>query len=272
MPKIYAIWRVFYGEDTIYNSIMSLLPYVDKVIVYYYNKPWCGVDKVTYNGYECTIPSPIDRSLDICKSIPNIEVIEDNFPHPSGQTAHLINKTLSLFDRPNYIAFMNSDFVLFDGQQFVDRACQETAPVTSTRPIQTWKYPNYVFPIRQDRMSVLTYNLAHESLKEIEPTMGEKPYFEGGRYLDDVFCFDLGFAISPTAMWYKYLLRLGVHKEITDDSPISGWYHNIWLPWHPTSLPAGSPQYGWCKGEPNLGDPYKIPTNGLPIVLRSVYE
>ena len=272
MPKIYAIWRVFYGEDTIYNSIMSLLPYIDKVIVYYYNKPWCGVDKVTYEDIEYPIYSPIDKSLEICKSIPNVEIIEDNHPYPAGQTSHLVNKTIDLFGRPNYLAFMNADFVLLDGQQFVDRICQEAGPVTSTRPIQTWKYPNYIFPIRQDRMSVLTYNLTHESLKDTFPSIGEKSYLEqSGRFLDDVFCFDLGFAISPTAMWYKYLLRLGVSKEINDDSPVSGWYHKIWLPWQP-NLPQPPTQYGWCNGERNLGEPYKIPTNELPVILRSIYE
>ena len=48
----YAIYRCLYGEDFIQESIKSVIDHVDKVFIFWTNKPWGNTDRCMYKGEE----------------------------------------------------------------------------------------------------------------------------------------------------------------------------------------------------------------------------
>lgn len=57
----YAIYRVLYGEDFLFDSIISILDYVDKIFIFWDDKPWAGVKEAHYKSQLIPLPSKIDN-------------------------------------------------------------------------------------------------------------------------------------------------------------------------------------------------------------------
>ena len=56
---IYAIYRCYYGEDFIQESIRSITDYVDKIFVFVDNTPWGSADECVYKGETIKFPKTI---------------------------------------------------------------------------------------------------------------------------------------------------------------------------------------------------------------------
>lgn len=57
----YALYRVLYGEDFIQDSILSIIDHVDKIFVFWDDRPWGDVKEAKYKGNIVKIPSKIDN-------------------------------------------------------------------------------------------------------------------------------------------------------------------------------------------------------------------
>ncbi len=66
-PLTYALYRVLYGEDFIQDSILSILDHVDKVFVFWDDRPWGDVKEAKYKGHMTKIPTHIDNVAGMCK-------------------------------------------------------------------------------------------------------------------------------------------------------------------------------------------------------------
>lgn len=60
-PLTYAVFRILYGEDFLMDSVLSIIEYVDKIFIFWDDRPWGGVRSAQYKGKVIPIPSKIDN-------------------------------------------------------------------------------------------------------------------------------------------------------------------------------------------------------------------
>ena len=51
-----AIYRIHYGIDFLLESINSIINDVDKIVIFYSEKPWVEVDKIKYKNKYINFP------------------------------------------------------------------------------------------------------------------------------------------------------------------------------------------------------------------------
>ena len=98
--KIYAIYRLLYGEDFIKESIESILDHVDKIFIFWSKYPFYKVRYVNYLGEDIKFPKKWDNSLEIIKSIESdkIVIIEKHYKTNKNQFTKMYND----FIKDNY--------------------------------------------------------------------------------------------------------------------------------------------------------------------------
>ena len=229
----YAVYRVLYGEDFIIESIMSILPVVDKIIIFKDTKPWGDISHVKYNSRVIPVPEQIDnweikvRSLH-WKYLSKIDIITDHMSNNIGQFTHFVNDIIiPNYGKPDYILFVEPDHVFRKDMAAALLTEMELGEVMvgTTRPIELWRTPLYRIPERPRKCSVL-WNMKH--FDHIPMT---------GRHADitnistlNIFTHNLGFCVSPNSMLWKFLLCIEYSNKINDSPPNPNWY-NKWLDW-----------------------------------------
>ncbi len=66
---IYCAYRALYGEDFVQYSIRSILPYVDKVFIFWDDVPWGDVRSCNYKGKRVEFPRKFDNVLELIKDL-----------------------------------------------------------------------------------------------------------------------------------------------------------------------------------------------------------
>ena len=112
--KIYAIYRMYYGEDFIKASIFSIFQHVDKIFVF-----------APQNSFGDVHKGRVDNSLQLVRSLEkefeNIHVIENEefYIHPRNQFTNLYNHYIKpKYKRPDAIICIEPDMV-WDTAQMV---------------------------------------------------------------------------------------------------------------------------------------------------------
>src|SRR6185369_15649786 len=113
-----AIYRILYGEDFVQESIRSVLPYVDRVVVAKAERPWGKSEGVLWDGEWVPWPTKFDNTREKIAELrePRVEVIVDYWPEPANQHQHIVNHIVL----PKYLAdevvFIEPDHVFSEAE------------------------------------------------------------------------------------------------------------------------------------------------------------
>jgi len=235
VPSItYAVYRVLYGEDFIQESIKSILPFVDKVFVFWTNIPFGDIREVVYKGEKIIFPAKFDGVLGKVKKLQDkskgkIELIYDHWGVPDNQVTHFVNeRILPYYPRPDTVIFMEHDLVWKEEQlkkalmQFNSNGTE----IAGSRQVELWRSTKYRIPERK-RYGAIFYNMNH--LKEL-PVTGKNGSVKWILKLD-AEVHNCGFCVSENAMYWKHLTGIAFAKTIKDSIPNENWYEDKWLNW-----------------------------------------
>ena len=259
-PKLltYAVYRCYYGEDWILASIRSILPYVDKVLVYYTNSPWGDLDSFLYRGMRIPIPAQVDCVVEYAETEGAFcHYWHDNTPYNMFTT--IINEhLLKEYEIPNRLIIMEVDHVWKREQ--IENALTEFNTKgyrwASSRQIEIWRPPHaqrwYRTPERPQRCGVVFWNLDGMDLDEGKsfPSTVTHGNVKGQPLrLLNAECHNFGFAVSWESMWWKHVIGCSMSRVILDSIPNEDWLEKKWLGWRP----------GVCNLEISRGHESDIP-------------
>ena len=267
--KIYAVYRILYGEDFVQESIRSIEDIVDRVFVFWDDTPWGDVTSCMYKGVRVEYPVPVDNvkgKIEELKS-PKVEMIYDHVKTNIGQFTHLVNDLiLPDYDRPEIVFQIEPDHVLRKDQ--ADNLIPEfeslkESPVT-TPQVSLWRVPSYHIPMINP--GLMLWDL--RKYKVIPPT-GRHANLKGPPRRMKTFNHNLGACITARSMYWKHLLCIGFSPVIGDTLPSESWYEEKWLGWDPLGNnadlhPSTGHESTWPKAIP-------YPIEELPELIQERY-
>lgn len=258
-----AVYRVLYGEDFIQESILSVLPHVDRVFVVKAEKPWGETSGVTYKNKWIDWPIKFDdtREKVLALNEPKVKIIDDYWPTPRGQLTHIVNDLVGAFCSPTTVVFIEPDHVFSEDQASkVFEAWKLSGwQQASTRQVEHWKTPLWKVPERPNRTSVVFHRLMWQPMG----ATGFNGASDGIPRLPG-YVNNLGFCISEKNMYWKHLTALAFGKIIGDSPPNESWYEEKWLNWHPKTNNINleiSLGYEWTIPRAVLSDPSLLPNS-----------
>jgi len=257
-----GIYRVLYGDCFIQESIRSILPYVDRVLVAMAPRPWGTSQGITWKGEWVPWPAHFDATREKIAALndPRIEVIEDFYPQPRGQWQHLVNNH-ALPRGATECLFIEPDCVFHEGQAAAAFAewNASSATLATIASLELWRTLLYRIPIRQ-RSSVWWLRLSGPI-----GLTGGNGWIEGQGYQwIKGHVHNLGFCYSERVMLWKHLTAMAFSAEINDALPNPDWYERVWLNWNP-----GDENLEISIGEEHtIPEAYPYPANELPALIR----
>lgn len=268
-PQIVAVYRVLYGEDFIQESILSILPHVDKVYVVKAEKPWGNTTGVTYMDAWFEWPSKFDNTVEKVLELnePKVEIIPDYWPTPNGQLTHIVNDLILKRCSPETVVFIEPDHVFSEEQatQAFMSWKVYSGVQASTRQVEHWKTPYYCIPERPNRTSVVFHRVHGHP-------MGSTGFNGASEGIDRLPAYvnNFGFCISAPNMFWKHLTALAFSKIVGDSPPDERWFADKWLNWHPETNNSNleiSFGYAWAI-------PYAVPCSDafIPESIKRRYN
>lgn len=265
---IYAVYRCLYGEDFIQESIKSIDDYVDKIFVFWDDKPWGDPVDVMYKGHRVTFPTKFDSILDKIMELnnPKVHLIYDHQKNNLNQFSNLVNyQILPNYDRPDTIMVIEVDHVFKKDQ--LEKAIQESKIRShiSTIPIELWKTPLFRIPERH-RLCTVFWNMR---INDTMPKTGRHADVSGMHWIP-AKTHNFGFCYNPATMLWKHLTALAFSAKIGDDMPNEDWYEKTWLTW---DYNTNNKNLEISKGyEHNIDHAFHYNPEELPEIIRQKYN
>lgn len=239
--KIVAAYRMYYGEDFIKMSIDSIYDHVDKILVFWTDRPWGNVIEAKYRGEIIKIPQKIDFAVDIVEEMisdgyEKIELIYNSFPTSMNLLTVLYNQWVDKsynHEEGNVLLFIEHD-MLFDrtGIDALTRYINENRfEYMYTPQIEFWKTHKHAVKQR-GRPGVIVYDLR----ERIYLPATEKNCMPRGSSVENTKIFDhytynFGFCLKPRNMYWKIIVCLAFTTVVHDSIPDENWYEDTWLAW-----------------------------------------
>lgn len=230
-----AICRILYGEDWIRESIESLLPYVDRFVLFWTDRSWAGPE-----AYVVGKDQPADGWRERVEAIGSdkVELVYDHVPDPMGQHQHLVNDRLvPEFGKPDLLIVSEADHVWRNDQ--IEAALEQFRSsgrrVAGSRMVELWKGPRWRVPERPWNTAAVFWNL--KTFRRMPPTgragepLKKHHLFHAKFPLLDAHLHNLGFCLSEEAMRMKLELARRYSPVIGDLVPGEHWIERVWLPW-----------------------------------------
>lgn len=224
---VYALYRVFYGEDHMRQVIESVRDEVDEVFVYWTDKAFADVCGWEWDGewYEFHR----DRSKEIAEEA-GATVIYDHYGIPDGQWSHLVNdRLLPSTVRPGTVILMEGDMVWGDDLPKAIKQARSLDAPASAREVVHWRTCEYFIEREQPRVGPVFWPIG---AGDIETTgKGAWPVSHPPIQWLDAVAHNVGFCMSPKIMLLKHLTALSFSAAINDSMPNADWYRDKWLNW-----------------------------------------
>jgi hypothetical protein len=234
---IYVIYKCYYGEDFIKESVESVLPYVDRVLLYMADRPFGDVKQVEYKGKEVVFPRPIDNIIGVVAELQEkygekkIQYFDEYRPDNRDHLRYIVEeRVLANFIRPDYLIYMEPDMV-WRSDQFEGALAtfhQSRAPYGLCKQVELWKEPKYRIPERQ-RWGVMFYNM--NAFKEFPETGRDGSPVNQQCLVLPQLVHNLGFCVCVDHMYWKHLLAIAFAAPIEEAHPNPTWYEDKWLTW-----------------------------------------
>jgi hypothetical protein len=231
-----ALYRMYYGEDFIEKSVMSIIDDIDKIFIMFTDRPWNGANRVIYKGNTISIPCPIDNGVNIAKDLEmrfpdKVKVIYHYHPVPDNQFTIMYEnlKLRKLVDTAKVVMLMEPDMVWPEGKlgPILNYLSEREFTPMCTYQIEFWKSDKYMIPVR-NRPGAIFHNVSGGKPLPITEKNGSTPFVI---YMDE-FIHNYGFCMKPYNMFWKLLIGLSVSKSIGDSIPNEDWYEKKWLTWN----------------------------------------
>lgn len=228
-----AIYRVLYGEDYIAESIQSILPIVDRVVVAKAERPWGSSSGVAWKGEWVPWPEKFDETRERVAGLkdPRVEVIDDYWPEPKNQHQHLVNDIVLPKYNADEVIFIEPDHVFTDAERklAIDEWLDCGHRQATTRMIELWRTPDWRIAERH-RPSVIFQNIGRRPMRETSGDGGQNGV--SSMWLK-AQVHNFGFAMSARTTYWKHLTATAFADEIRDAPPDPKWLEDKWLNWTP---------------------------------------
>ncbi len=224
---IYAFYRLLY-EDTLNLSIESI-PGVDKIFVFYSDRPWGRTFSIEYGGTTWGLV----RQYADPDSWTDIRVVsrKAHQDDPMNQFTNFANRyILDRYPRPDKLIFMEPDFIWRADQWEQFLAESDEHDVSRSRHVELWRTPAWRIPQRPGRSTAVAWNLKRSGITQI-PRTRRAGDIEGLPLLD-AYLHNMGFCLSPETVLWKHLTAMAFSRDIHDSPPDPAWYDR-WLNWRP---------------------------------------
>lgn len=268
-----AIYRVLYGRDFIRESILSVLPHVDHVLVALAPRPWGTSTGVLYRGEWVPWPEKFDdtaeRVEELRTRVPEarekVVLVDDFWPSPTNQYGHLIHDIVApRWGYPMDAVLVEPDWVFREDQAKLAFAewCEVAATgATSamTRQVEIWRLaPGAAWRIseREGRTTMTFLRIP-----------GPEPVPESPMRHLEAIVHNLGFASSERTIYWKHLTALAFSQEIGDCVPWEGWYEERWRSWHPETNNKNLEPTATLENKISCATPYDV--GELPELIRA---
>lgn len=238
---IYAVYRCLYGEDFIQESINSIIDHVDRVFVFYTNKPWGFSSSVVYKGKKIEFPAKFDSIVEKIIELDDPKIIlidqgEYYQEQPWNLFTSLINNVvIPQYGKPDYFILPDVDHV-FDEEQIelsLEQFIEQGWVCGKSRQIEVWKGFKHRVPERKKhRTGTVFWNMSTIDYLPQTRACGEPAENSSleNKTLD-FFVYNLGFAVSPKVMYWKHLTCISFSKDVNECLPNEDWLDEKWLSW-----------------------------------------
>lgn len=265
----YAVYRCLYGEDFVQASINSVAGHVDKIFVFWTDKPWGGATGCVYKGEHVEFPDKFDSIIEKVEELdsPKITLVKAHTDTPWNQLTYFTNNILLReYDRPDTIVFPEIDHVFREDQVVgaFDEFDRGGLRCAMTRQVELWRTPEYRIPERPHRHGVAFWDMM--GIDEMPTTGGNAEI--PGMVRTNHFVHNFGFAVSEKVMYWKHMTALGFSRVLHDSEPNEAWYDK-WLSWR---IDHNNENLEISKGSEG-SIPYAVPydVSELPELIREMY-
>jgi tetratricopeptide (TPR) repeat protein len=229
---IYAVYRCLFGEDFVQESIKSIRAYVDKIFIFWDDKPQGNITECIYKGETIKFPKKFDNVLEKIKELndPKVELIYDHQDSDENYLTHFVNDIiLPKYRRPSTILYLEVDHIFHSNQieKAIDEFREQDYLFATTESIELWKDFNYRLPERTNKVGAVFCNL--NRLSKMPMTLKHGGIAVMPRLSSYVHSF--GFAVSEKSMYWKHLLSIATSRKFGGDVPFEEWYEEKWLKW-----------------------------------------
>lgn len=231
-----ALYRMYYGEDFIHESIKSIIDQVDLILIGVSFRPWSGISEVDVRGNKIKIPIPIDQGKEIVTGLsqknPGKIIVFDYFQdRPDNQFTNMYSYKVDVFN-PDFLIIMEPDMIWpkanDDIKKITGAMKEKKIPSVCTFQVEHWKQYRYMIPIRQ-RPGAIIYNIR---IIGGMPTTGKNgmalslpvPYI-------NYHIHNMGFCYTPQNMWWKHWIGIMNNRYIQDSEPDPEWFDSKWISW-----------------------------------------
>ena len=231
--KIYAIYRMYYGEDFIEESIRSIYNYVDKIFVFAPNKAYGNVHTGRVDNSLLLVESMRMATPEIKSKIIVIKN-DKHYQDPMNQFTNLFNTYIyKVYPPPDAVMCFETD-TLWEEEELeaylitLSLLKQDRSLIASQ--VEFWHNNNWELPWRQ-RKTLITHKLDKKGKMPKTDRSGHR--IRGSMVTSSRKVYNFGFCMSPENMKIKCDLGIAFSKIIGDSIPNPHWYKNKWLQWHP---------------------------------------
>lgn len=269
--KVYALYRVLYGEDFIQESIKSIAEYVDKIFIFWTDRPWGDVSSCFYKGREVLFPRPVDDALGkaMALGLPKLEILHDHVYCPKNQFTHWVNdRILPCYARPDIVLMIEPDHVFRRDQAegFLPEFISSGHRAATTLQIELWRTPLWRLPPRP-RGSTTIWDLRGIDQVPQTGTLAGPVDFELGTL--STFVHNLGYCRSDKLMFWVHLIAVAYAPVVGDSIRNENWYEEKWLGWDPLENNSNLEPSTGAEHHIPYAEPY--PVAELPEVIRAKY-
>jgi len=229
---VYAIYRCYYGEDFIQESIRSITDYVDKIFVFVDNTPWGSSDECVYKGETIKFPKTFDNVVEKIKEMNNskIELVFDHQDVTDNQVTYFVNDIiLPNHEKPSIILSLEVDHVFHSEQikKAVEEFVENDYVFATTGQIEIWKGLKHRLPDKPNRVGAVFCNLS--KLDKMPETLKHGGILVMPKL--SAYVHNFSFAVSDKVMYWKHLLSIALAQKAGDVVPYENWYEEKWLKW-----------------------------------------
>lgn len=246
--KRYAMYRALYGEDFIQESIESIDPFVDKIFVFWDNRPWGGNFAtgnqnnegpigVNFKDHWISFPDKFDNLVEKVKALnnPKIELIYHHNTTDGHNifTEYMNQHILPNWDRPTSMMMVEPDHIHRPENlnTILDQMDAAKAIVATHNIIELWKHPKYRILRSRQRHGTVIWNM--KPVTEVFPptglSFGDSTEKFPMHYVE-AKSHNFGFCVSPKNMLWKTLISLAISGK-GHRGPDPNWFKEKWLDW-----------------------------------------
>jgi hypothetical protein len=264
--KTFAMYRVLYGDEYMEKSIKSIIDDVDRVFIFWTDKPWGNATHgIMYKGKFVGFPKQFDNIVEVARKVqgeyPEGKVViqYDHRKTPFNQHKLLFDQYIKPHGCDTLLA-IEPDMIFAPGdfKKALDHFHKTDERYMTFNQIELWKNIFHRIPFRRGRVGPILYN--------IQRTGGMLPTTHFNGWASDksiplvyspIMCYNFGFAVNDQTMYWKHLTSIAFSKYIGDSEPYENWYDRVWLRWNKFSQNL-APSKKYTSTIPRAA-PYELP-------------